>query len=336
MQKNFVFIVSLIIIIAVVVLGLYSPELLNNISDTIHSTIIVHFGWVYMLAAFAFLVFCISLAFSRYGKIKLGKDHQKPEYGYFGWLSMLFAAGMGIGLMFWGVAEPLSHYMSPPEHIGSGTGEAASFAMRYSFFHWGLQPWAIYMVMSLPIAYFSFRRGMPPLISSCFYPMLGDRVNKTPGYIIDILAVLATIFGIATSLGLGAMQISSGLTFVYGLPETALTTLIIIIIITVIYILTTVIGLDKGIQIVSKFNILMAVLLMFFMLILGPTSYIFNVFTSTLGEYANRLLEMSLQVNPFQGYEWVKVLDAFLLGLVDSLVALCRHFFSPDIPWKNH
>ena len=306
MTKDIVFRTSLLIVLLVVGIGFYDPDLLDKVSTAVHANIINHFGWAYLLSAFLFLVFSVGLAFSRYGNIKLGKDHEKPQYSYFGWFSMLFAAGMGIGLIFWGVSEPLNHYMNPPQHIAAGSGDAAAFAMRYSFFHWGLHPWAIYIVMSLSIAYFSFRRGMPPLISSCFYPLLGDRINGLAGYIIDILAVFATIFGIATSLGLGALQINSGLAHVFNLPNSIASTLVIIGVVTVLFITSSLTGLDKGIQLLSKLNMMLAALLLIFMLIVGPTSYIFNVFTSTLGEYANRLLEMSLQVNPFQGYEWTK------------------------------
>jgi len=160
--------------------------------------------------------------------------------------------------------------------------------------------------MSLSIAYFSFRRGMPPLISSCFYPLLGDKIYGVPGYLIDILAVFATIFGIATSLGLGALQITSGLSEVFNIPDTIQTTLIMIAIVTVLFLFSSVTGVDKGIQLLSKSNMILALLLMLFMFIVGPTSYILNIFTSTIGEYGNRFLEMSLQTNPFQGYDWTK------------------------------
>ncbi|RQD65563.1 MAG: BCCT family transporter [Desulfonatronovibrio sp. MSAO_Bac4] len=306
MFKEKVFIISLIIVAVFVSAGVIDPEFLDSFSSFIHGAIIAHFGWAYMLSGFFFLAFCLVLAFSKFGSIKLGKDHEKPEYTYFGWFSMLFAAGMGIGLIFWGVAEPVSHFMEPPEYIDPETGQAATFAMRYSFFHWGLHPWAIYIVMSLSIAYFSFRRGMPPLISSCFYPVLGNRIYGPWGYFIDILAVFATIFGIATSLGLGAMQINSGLEHLYGLPSSNTATLVIILITTVLFMISAVIGLDKGIQTLSKSNILLAFILLLFMLVFGPTSYIFNVFTDTMGGYIGNVLEMSLTVNPFLGREWYK------------------------------
>ncbi|WP_045215120.1 glycine betaine uptake BCCT transporter [Desulfonatronovibrio magnus] len=306
MFENKVFTTSLIIVGLFVFAGIYDPQGLDTFSTALHGAIIAHFGWAYMLSGFFFLVFCIVLALSKYGEIKLGKDHEKPEYTYFGWFSMLFAAGMGIGLIFWGVAEPLSHFMDPPEYLESQSGQAATFAMRYSFFHWGLHPWAIYIVMSLSIAYFSFRRGMPPLISSCFYPMLGNRIYGPWGYLIDTLAVFATIFGIATSLGLGAMQINSGLEHLYGLPSSNTATLIIIFITTCLFMVSAAVGLDKGIQTLSKSNIFLASMLLVFMLIFGPTSYIFNVFTDTMGGYMGNFLEMSLSVNPFLGHDWYK------------------------------
>jgi len=306
LKKNTVFLAALGISLAIIALGVGSPDLLDRISARLHSWIINNFGWGYLLSSLAFLVFSIFIAASRFGRLKLGLDHEKPQYSYFGWFSMLFAAGMGIGLIFWGVAEPLSHYVQPPSQISPRSGEAAAFAMQHSFFHWGLHPWAIYIVVSLAVAYFSFRRGMPPLISSCFYPLLGERIYGPLGYLIDILSVLATLFGIVTSLGLGATQITSGLASISFLPDTLSTTLGVITIVTILFMISSVTGLDKGIQILSKTNILLALLLMTFMLIVGPTVYIFNVLTTTLGGYFSSLLDMSLSSNPFQGYEWTK------------------------------
>jgi glycine betaine transporter len=306
MKNNVVFIFSLIIVLFFVLLGILNAELLDNVSNTLHASIIDNFGWIYHLAIFVFFIFCIYLAFGRYGNLKLGEDHEKPQYSYFGWFSMLFAAGMGIGLVFWGVAEPLSHYLHPPAHIAEASGDAAAFAMRYSFFHWGLQPWAVYIIMSLSLAYFSYRRKMPPVISSCFYPILGKRIYQTPGHIINTLAVLATIFGVATSLGLGAMQIGAGLNFLYGLTNSIEIIILIIAVVTVFFLFSSLIGVTKGIQTLSKLNMLLAFILLLFMLMIGPTAYIINVFISSLGEYVSGLLEMGLQTYPFQGYDWTK------------------------------
>lgn len=304
LRNNIVFLLSLLITLFFVILGLYNAALLDSVASILHDGIINYFGWIYHLAVFIFFIFCLYLAFSRFGQTKLGEDSEKPEYSYTSWFSMLFATGMGIGLVFWGVAEPLSHYLNPPAHIAQASPDAAAFAMRYSFFHWGLQPWAIYIVMSLSLAYFSYRRKMPPVISSCFYPLLGDKIYGTPGHIINTLAVVATVFGVVTTLGFGAMQIGAGLNFLYGVSESIETTFIIIAAITLAYLLSSLTGVDKGIQTLSKLNIFFALILLFFVLIVGPTTTIFNVFISTLGGYASGLLEMSLQTYPFQGYDW--------------------------------
>ena len=306
LKRNIVFVASLLVSLPFIAVGIFAPAALDAASRTVHAVIIEQFGWGYLVAAFLFLVFALYLAFSKFGDIKLGKDYEKPQYSYFGWFSMLFAAGMGIGLLFWGVAEPLSHFVNPPQHLESGSRAAAQFAMQHCFFHWGLHPWAIYITMSLCIAYFSFRRGMPPLISSCFYPLLGERIHGWAGHAIDVLAVFATVIGIATSLGLGALQITSGLAAVSPLPDTLPVTLGIIAVVTVLFMLSSATGLDTGIQFLSKANILVAVVLLLFLLFAGPTSYIMNVFTSTLGGYASSLLTMSLSTNPFSGYEWTK------------------------------
>src|SRR6056297_1274717 len=301
-----VFVTSLVLVLSFVGLGIVVPEQLDKVSAALHGAIIEHFGWAYLLAAFGFVVFSVYLAFSKYGRIKLGRDNEKPQYSYFSWFSMLFAAGMGIGLIFWGVSEPLSHFANPPAYIEGGSGTAARFAMLRSFFHWGIQPWAIYIVMSLSIAYFSFRRGMAPLISNTFYPLLGDRVFGGIGRLIDVLAVFATVFGIVTSLGLGALQINGGLNAVFGVPTTDTVTFIIIAVVTVLYMISSMTGLDTGIQILSKTNVLVAILLLAFVFVVGPTSYILNVFTTTIGEYVSQFVNLSLSTNPFEGYEWTK------------------------------
>jgi glycine betaine transporter len=307
MKKGFpVFIISLVLVMFFVLLGITVPEQLDRVSSFLHSSIIEHFGWAYLLATFGFVIFSVFLAVSKFGRVKLGKDNEKPRYSYFAWFSMLFAAGMGIGLIFWGVAEPLSHFANPPAYLEGQTGSAAGFAMVHCFFHWGIHPWAIYIVMSLSIAYFTFRRGMAPLISNTFYPLLGDRVFGAIGRFIDILAVFATVFGIVTSLGLGALQINGGLNAVFGLPVTNRITFIIIGIVTVLYLISSMTGLDRGIQILSKTNVVIAITLLLFVLIAGPTSYILNILTTTIGEYVSQFVTLSLSTNPFEGYEWTK------------------------------
>ena len=304
LKNNIVFILALLIVLFFVIIGILNPDGLSALSTYLQERIIEMFGWGYLAAAFIFLAFNLFLALSKYGEVKLGKDQEKPQYSYFGWFSMLFAAGMGIGMIFWGVAEPMSHYLNPPEYITEQSGMAAKFAMKYSFFHWGLQPWAIYITMSLCIAYFSFRRGMPPLISSCFYPIIGERIYGAEGYLIDALAVFATVFGVVTSLGLGAMQITAGLSTVFPFEATFTATIIIISVVTVLFLISSLSGLDKGIQMLSKTNIVLALTLLCFMLLAGPTTYILNIFLNTLADYLSSLFNMSLSTNPFQGYEW--------------------------------
>lgn len=305
-NKNIVFVVSLCIVSLLIMAGALFPAALDEWTVQLHGAIIRNFGWTYLLSAFLFLIFSLFMAFSKYGEIKLGGDEEKPRFSYFGWFSMLFAAGMGIGLIFWGVAEPMSHYLNPPPYIPDASPEAARFAMRYSFFHWGVHPWAIYIVMSLSIAYFSFRRGMPPLISSCFYPLFGDRIFGVTGYCIDILAVFATVFGIVTSLGLGALQINSGLASVLPFEASFTTTLIIIVVVTVLFMISSMTGLDRGIQLLSKANVMLAILILLFMLFVGPTTMTMSVLTSTLADYGSSLFQMSLSTNPFRGLQWTQ------------------------------
>ncbi|MCF7936563.1 MAG: BCCT family transporter [Synergistales bacterium] len=307
LKENIVFVISFIMVGTIITFGVVAPREFDALSSAVHEGILEHFSWGYTIAPFIFLVFSLTLAFSKYGRIKLGKDSEKPQYSYFAWFSMLFAAGMGIGLVFWGVSEPLMHYTNPPAGIAGSSADAARFAMRHVFFHWGLQPWAIYVVMSLSIAYFCFRRGMPPLISSALYPLLGERIYGLWGYAVDILAVFAVVFGIATSLGLGTMQISSGLAYVFpAVPDTMTTWFAIIAIVTVMYMISAMRGLDRGIQVLSRANIGIAAVLLFAMLFIGPTTFILNVLITTTGDYLSSLLSMSLSANPFQGYQWTK------------------------------
>lgn len=252
-----------------------------------------------MLVVTIFLVFCVALAFSKFGDIKLGKDDEVPEYSTWTWFAMLFSAGMGIGLVFWSVAEPMYHYASPPFGEGSTLASAAT-AMRYVFLHWGLHPWAVFAVAGLAIAYFQFRKGLPALISSTLYPLLGEEGIKGPiGKAVDILSVFATLFGVATSLGLGAMQINSGLNYVYKLPNSTSVTVVLIAVITVLFITSAVTGISRGIKWLSNVNMYLAFLIMLFVLFLGPTKFILNVFTDTIGTYLQNIVQMSFWTDPY-------------------------------------
>ncbi|MFC4078395.1 glycine betaine uptake BCCT transporter [Salinithrix halophila] len=294
-----VFYTSVIISLLFIVWGTVAPKNVAAVTGDIQEFLQVKFGWFYLLAATAFLIFVLMLVFTRYGNIRLGKDDEKPEYGFITWFAMLFSAGMGIGLVFWGVAEPLTHFTSPPIGEG-GTRQAAENAMKYSLFHWGLHPWAIYTLIALALAYFKFRKGAPGLISATFTPLLGDRVNGPIGKTIDILAVFATVFGVATSLGLGAAQITGGLSIVSpAIDNTFTTQLIVIAVVTVLFTFSAISGLDRGIRILSNVNITLATALMLFLLFAGPTMFIMNSFVTTIGAYLQDLPERSLHITPF-------------------------------------
>ncbi len=299
------FLISLTIVFVIVLFGVISPELFASAASHVLKVTTTNFGWFYLIVTFGFLIFCIFLAFSRYGQIPLGSDDDEPEYSLPTWFAMLFSAGMGIGLVFWGVAEPVSHYFSPPAGVTGQTTEAAQTALRYAFFHWGLHPWGIYALIALALAYFQFRKGAKGLISSTFGPLLGERIHGPLGKGIDVLAVIATAFGVATSLGLGTLQINGGLSHLFGLPSSTTVQIVIISIITVLFLLSATTGLDRGIKYLSNTNLVLALLLLLLTLVLGPTSFIFDAFTSTLGSYLNNLISMSLRLTPFTQGTWV-------------------------------
>ena len=300
-----VFRISVAIVLVAVLFGAIDPEGFARVAGNLLAFTTARFGWFYLISALGFLLFALYLAFSRHGQTTLGHDDDEPAYGTRSWFAMLFSAGMGIGLVFWGVAEPVSHYAAPPLGAESHTPEAARLAVQYSFFHWGLHAWGIYTIIALAIAYFTFRKGMSGLISSTFHPLLGDRVHGPLGKAIDILAIIATVFGVATSLGLGTLQINGGLAHLTGVPMGIGVQLGIIAVVTLLYMISALTGLDRGIKILSNVNLLLAGTLLFFVLFTGPTSFIFDVFTTTIGGYAQNLIPMSLRLTPFTAGEWV-------------------------------
>lgn len=248
-----VFRVSFPLACGFVLWGAAAPQHLGRVTSTIQSFLLESFGWFYLLSALAFLLGALYLAFSRYGHIPLGPDGAKPEFPLITWFAMLFCAGMGIGLVFWGVAEPSSHYADPPAG-SANTPEAARLALRYAFFHWGLHPWAIYTMVALCLAYFQFRKRDPGLISHSCRSLLGNRVDGGIGHAIDVIAVFATVFGVATSLGFGAIQISGGVSHLFGTPNTLSTQLFLIGFVTILYIISAQTGLERGIKFLSLTN----------------------------------------------------------------------------------
>lgn len=303
---NKVFYLSLIIVFAIVLWGMIMPENFTDIGNMTFSLLTNNFGWLYLASMLFFVVFSMFLAFSKYGGIKLGPDDSKPEYSTASWFAMLFGSGMGIGLVFWGVAEPLSIFSAPPGGIEAGTNAAADFAMRASFMHWGFHPWANYAIIGLALAYFQFRKGKPGLISSIFIPLIGEkRVKGGIGTFIDICAVFATVAGVATSLGLGTMQINSGLNFLFNVPVNKIAQITIILVVTVIFIWTAISGIDKGIKIISDVNLYVALALVVLCFLVGPTLKIVNATTNGLGNYLQFFLLDSLHLEVFGDNSWI-------------------------------
>ena len=307
-----VFYISVAISVLFVLWGIFFTESLASVAKTVLDYLILTFGWVFTLATFGFLVFVLYLAFSHYGRIRLGQDDDRPEFSTAVWIAMMFSAGMGIGLMFFGVAEPVSHLANPPQGMAeAGSKEAARLAMQYSYFHWALHPWATYAVVGLAIAYFTFRKGRRNLISSAFYPILGDRVEGPIGKAIDILAIFATLFGSATSLGLGALQINGGLNYLWGFPNSTSIAILIIVVITALFTISAVTGVHRGIKYLSEINMVLAAILILFLLVVGPTLFIFNTFTESLGAYISNLVPMSFATAAFGDAEWLATYTIF-------------------------
>lgn len=297
--------VSLVISVLIAVWGIASSKTFESAANALMAFIKQNLSWLYLIAMLLFVVFCVAVAFSRYGNIRLGPDDSRPEHSTASWFAMLFGAGMGIGLIFWGISEPLSHFAAPPAGIEAGSVEAANFAVRASFMHWGFHPWANYAVIGMGLAYFQFRKNKPGLISSLFIPILGEERTRGPiGKAIDIFAVIATIAGVATSLGQGTMQINSGLSYLFGIPSNRFTWLAIIVVIAVIYIRTAITGVDKGIRLISDINLYLALALVLVAFLVGPTVNVLNIFTSGMGQYLQNFVADSLNIDPFGDNTW--------------------------------
>lgn len=305
-KNNPVLTYSVIVSSLFVIIGVFFTDFLYKIANAALNFALTHFGWFYLLTGITFVGFLVLLALSNYGKVKLGKDSEKPAYSTLSWVAMLFSAGMGVGLVFWGVAEPVIFYDTPP-YGSPHSDNAAVVGMQHALFHWGIHPWAIYGVIGLSLAYFQFRRGFPALISSAFYPILGDKIYGGPGKFIDVLAIFVTAIGVASTFGLSTLQIAAGLNAVYGIPNSFTTHIIIIIVATIIFTISASTGLNRGIKYLSNFNIFLMFFVIAFILILGPTNHIFNTLFTSLGRYMNDVLGMSLRLGAFNDaeYEWI-------------------------------
>lgn len=299
-----VFKVSAIFILLFVVLGIISPDKLEQISQSLLDVISIKFGWLYLLVVAGIVGYCIYLAFSKYGDIKLGEDDSKPDFSNMTWYAMLFSAGMGVGLMFYGIGEPISHFISPPPGVAENTVDQARAALRYSFFHWGVHGWAVYAFVGLAMGYFMHRKKKKNLISESLRPLIGDKSDKIQGKIIDIISIVSVTFGIAASLGVGVLQINTGMNYIFGIPQTIFSKMVIIAILTCIYIMSSYTGLNKGIKWLSNINLVVALILLSFVLFMGPTTFIFDTFTTTLGMYIEKFVSSSLNLFPFRDSSW--------------------------------
>jgi choline/glycine/proline betaine transport protein len=304
MRAPRVFVPAAALMVTFVIIAALFPTWLGDLLTTANTTVVQDLGWWYVLIVTGFVVFAFWMALSPMGDIVLGKDDEDPEFGLKSWFSMLFAAGMGIGLVFWGVAEPLNHYAAPPPGSGTETGTAAAgrIALDTSFLHWGLHAWGIYVVVGLAVAYAVHRKGRPISLRYALEPLFGKRVLGFWGDVIDIVAIVGTLFGVATSLGLGVTQIGAGLSFLGVVEEAGNGLLVVLIVaITAIALASVISGIDKGIKLLSNINMVMALGLMAFVLVLGPTVFLLSDFVTQIGSYLQNLLRLSFDVKPFQG-----------------------------------
>lgn len=305
--------VALAGIVAVVAWGILGPASLGSVSGTGLDWTIANFGWFFVVAADLFLVAALVLAASRYGRIRLGRDDDRPEFSTAAWVSMMFGAGMGIGLIFYAVAEPLQHLTVPPPGTNAqpGSTEAASASMRFTLFHWTLHPWAIYAVVGLALAYSMFRKGRGNSISAAFQPLLGRHADGAAGRVIDLIAVFATVFGSATSLGLGALQIAAGLGIVTGIPQSTGLNVAIIAVLTLAFVASAVSGISKGVKWLSSANVVMAIALVLYVFVVGPTGNILNILPSSVGNYLGNLVEMSALTAAVADPKWLAAWTIF-------------------------
>ena len=299
-EGQIVFVVSAIIIFALVVWGIVASGSMTTVTTGLMDAMTKNIGWFYVLATAIFVGFCIYLGFGPYRKMKLGKKDDKPEYSYFVWIGLLFAAGMGVGLVFWGFAEPLSHYVDAPGDDFEGeTEEAARHALLLGVFHWGIQPWSIYAVVALGLAFAKFRKNLPGLISSSFYPLIGEGIYGWKGKTIDIIAIVATTVGIATSFGLSTMQFGTGLTEVFSLPNNNWMMIGIVVVVTIIFLTSALSGLDKGMKYLSIGNLGLAGLLLVAVLLIGPTVFLLEHILKTIGDYGSHFFQYTFNTTPY-------------------------------------
>ena len=308
-----VFVSASSIIIALLLYTVTLPKQAQALFTTIQVSIVDNGSWFYVLTVAFIFFFVIFLGLSRYGTIRLGPDHATPDYPLLSWLSMLFAAGMGIGLMFYGVAEPMLHYLSPPT-AEAGTVAAMKEAMKMTFFHWGLHAWAIYAIVALILAYFSYRHHLPLTLRSALYPLIGNRIYQWPGHLVDIFAVVSTVFGIATSLGLGAAQVNAGFHYLFGIDVSSMNQIIIMCVITAFAVISVATGLDKGIKILSETNMILAVILLTLIFVLGPTVFLLKAYVQNVGDYLADIIHNTFNLFTYTKSKWIGGWTIFYWG----------------------
>lgn len=305
-KRDSVFIISLIIAILTIVFGYFFNDRMQDISSTIMSWVSLNFGWLYVMAVFGFIIFLAYIAFSQYGDIKLGAEDDIPEYSNFSWFAMLFCGATGIGLVFWSIAEPLSHYVSPPQGIEAGTVEAMEFSLRTCFLHWGITQFACFAIVGLGLAYFMFRKDKSALISNLLEPLIGENAVKgSLGKAIDIFSVVVTFAGVATSLGLGVSQICGGLNYLCSVPNNNTTWLVIIIVITCVFLASAISGVNKGIKFLSSINTWIALMLLALAFCVGPKASILNTLVSSTGQHIQNFFADVTMINAFGDNSWI-------------------------------
>lgn len=319
-----------LLVMAFVLFTIIDPEYANGIYSAAKGFIASDLAWYYVGIMSFFLFFSVWLIFSRYGDIRLGKDSDRPEFTNFAWFSMLFGAGIGIGILFWSIAEPIYHFQSNPliAEAEQKTVEAAQIAMRVSIFHWGLHGWALFAVIGLALAYFSYRKGLPLSIRACLYPIFGDRIYGPIGHAADLLAVFGTVFGIATSLGLGAQQMNAGLSYLLDIEVSTTNQIILIAVLSVVATGSVLTGLNKGIRILSELNMHLTLIMLALFIIFGPTAYVLGAFVTNTGDYLFHAVELGLWVDPDPEAQWQGWWTIFYWGWWIAWAPFCGIFIA--------
>jgi choline/glycine/proline betaine transport protein len=319
-----------ILVLAFVLFTVNDPEYANALYGAAKNFIAKELAWYYVGLVSVILFLVVGLVFTRFGSIRLGEDTDRPEFSNFSWFSMLFGAGIGIGILFWSIAEPISYFQGNPFIAENQqlTVEAAQVAMRVSIFHWGLHGWAVFAMLGLILAYFSYRKGLPLSIRSSLYPIFGERIYGPIGHIADLLAVFGTVFGIATSLGMGAQQINTGLNYLLGIEVSTTTYIVLIAVISVIAMISVVTGVNRGIRILSELNMRLTMVILGLFVVFGPTAYLLGALVTNFGDYVVHAVELGFWVDPDPESQWQGWWTIFYWGWWLSWSPFCGIFIA--------